>query len=147
MKDFKLSDYRADVERLITYVSWFESKRGNKVSKLYDDNDLSRTTISFPVYDTMLLNFVNDAEKTGLIDRNYAYGYSKYGIRSVADEHRVISEATVPDAGALSAILSKYVLGGMTKGVVWQTAVEEGIFYEILVKLKELLAIWDAPLA
>lgn len=144
MKEVNLSEHRAEVERLLTYVPWLESKAGNNVSKLYDGD---RTTLPFPVYESMLLNFVNEASRTTLMDKNYAYAYSGYGIRTIDDEKRAIDEATVKDAEVLCGILSKYVMGGVTKGVLWSQAVEYGIFLDILLKMKELLAIWDAPLA
>lgn len=144
MKEVNLSEHRAEVERLLTYVPWLESKVGNNVSKLYEGD---QTTLKFPVYETMLLNFVNEASRTTLMDKNYAYAYSGYSIRTVEDEKRAISEATVKDAEVLCGILSKYVMGGMTKGVLWSQAVENGIFLEILLKMKSLLIIWDAPLA
>ena len=40
-----------------------------------------------------------------------------------------------------------YVLGGMTKGMLWSEAVENGTFLKCLQKLKEVLNVWDAPLA
>ena len=147
MKELKLSDYRADVDKLIVYIPWLESKVGNTVSHIYNDNDLSSSTVTFPVYDSTLLSFVNEASKTGLMDTNYMYAYSEYSLRDHDDERRAISEATVKDGALLSGILSKYVLGGMTRGTVWTEAVKEGIFLEVLKKMKQLLEIWDKPLA
>lgn len=147
MKEVNLSEYRADVDRLLTYLPWFESKVGTRVSRLYDGDAGQQTSLSFPVYETMLINFVKEASKTALMDKNYVYAYSGYNIRTVEDEKKAIEEATVKDAAVLCGILSKYVLGGMTKGVLWNQAVENGIFLDILKKMKSLLAIWDAPLA
>lgn len=145
MKEFDLMAVKGDVERLLTYVPWLESKVGATVSKMYDDGTLTKT-IAFPVYDTMLLNFVNDAGKTGLMDKNYIYAYSGYSLRSHADEKRAIENAGVKDGALLCGILSKYVLGGMTKGKLWTEAVENGIFLDVLLKMKKLLEIWDGPL-
>ena len=44
-------------------------------------------------------------------------------------------------------IMAKYVLGGMTKGKLWSEAVENGVFLQALLKIKELLEVWDKPLA
>lgn len=142
MKEVKLTDYRNDVERLLSYIPWLEQKAGESVSKMYD-----KSTLSFPVYDTMLMNFVNDASKTDLMDKNYVYAYSKKFIRTVEDEKKAIEEATMQDGDILLGILSKYVLGGRVKGVLWTQAVEQGIFLAILKKLKDLLDFWDGPLA
>lgn len=145
--EIKLTDYREDVERLITYISWFEKKAGEKVSKIYDDNGISTASVAFPVYETMLLNFVNDAKKTHFMDENYVYVYSHRGLHSAEDEKKAIEDAELKDADVLCGILSRYVLGGQTKGSVWTEAVENGVFLAVLQKMKKLLAIWDAPLA
>ncbi len=147
MKEFNLYDYKGDIERLITYIPWFEKKAGEKVSRMYDDNNLSGSSLTFPVYETMLLNFVNDASKSSLMDSNYVYAYSSYRIRTVEDEKKAIEQADLKTCEVLISILSKYVLGGMTKGALWTTAVEEGIFLAILKRFKNLLDIWDKPLA
>lgn len=147
MKEVNLSEHRADVERLLNYLPWLESKEGSSVSRIYDGDGSQKTSLSFPVYETMLMNFVNEASKTSLMDKNYAYAYSGYSIRTVEDEKEAIEAATVKDAEVLCGILSKYVMGGMTKGVLWNQAVENGVFLAILRKMKKLLDIWDAPLA
>lgn len=147
MKDCKLTDYREDIEKLLTYIPWLESKSGEAVSRIYDDNGLSTTTVPFPVYDSMLLNFVNEAAKTSLMDENYVYAYSGYNIKDIEDEKQAIMDAKTTDSGLLLGILSKYVLSGMRRGTVWSTAVSEGIFLLLLKKMKELLEIYDAPLA
>jgi len=147
MEDFKLSEHRAEVDRLITYIPWLESKVGAQVSSTYSDNGIGQTSIAFPVYDAMLLNFVNEASKTGLMNKNYVYAYSSYGIRTIEDEKKAIMNAGVTDSVVLVGILSKYVLGGVTKGRVWTTAVTEGIFLLILKQMKKILEIWDRPLA
>lgn len=147
MKEVNLSEHRADVERLLTYLNWLESKEGQNVSRYYEGEAGQKTSLGFPVYETMLLNFVNEASKTSLMDTNYVYAYSGYNIRTVEDEKRAIEEATVTDGVVLCGILSRYVLGGVTKGTLWTQAVEEGIFLAVLRKMKSLLDIWDAPLA
>lgn len=145
MREINLLEFRDDVKKLNRYAEWLESKRGIKVSKIYDDNSLSASTVSFPVYENTLLNFVNEASKTGLMDTNYQYVYSELAIRNHEDERRVIAEANIKNANVLCGILSKYVLGGMTKGILWNEAVEEGIFFLAVVKMKELLEMWDKP--
>ena len=52
---------------------------------------------------------------------------------------------TIRNVEVLTAILSNYICGGMTKGWLWPKAVEEGIFLEILLKFKELFTKWDQP--
>lgn len=147
MRDIKLTDYREDIDKLLLYLPWLETKAGTNVSRIYSDNNLSANSVPFPVYDSTLLSFVNEAAETGLMDENYAYAYTNYAIRDIADEKEAINNAGVTDGALLCGILSKYVLTGMRRGTVWSTAVTEGIFLLILKRMKVLLEIWDAPLA
>ena len=39
--------------------------------------------------------------------------------------------------------LSKYVLGGRTKGNLWSEAVSEQIFYLVLKQMQEIIEFWD----
>ena len=43
--------------------------------------------------------------------------------------------------------MAKYVLGGMIRGNLWTDAIENGIFLEALLKIRELLEVHDRPLA
>lgn len=147
MKEVNLLDYRADVELLVTYIPWLESKVGQVVSKAYEGDETAKSTFSFPVYDTMLLNFVNDASRTGLMDDNYSYTYSQYFIKNHEDELKAIEGADIKHVDILCGILSKYVKGGMTKGALWTQAVEEGTFLEVVKKLRSLSELWDKPFA
>lgn len=147
MEEFKLGEHRADVERLLTYIPWLESKVGTSVSSYYEGNDIKSNSFTFPVYETMLLNFVNEASKTSLMDSNYIYAYSGRNLKTPEDEKAAIEKAGLTDGNLLVGILSRYVLGGVTKGRLWTEAVEEGIFLAVLKQMKKLLEIWDKPLA
>ena len=46
----------------------------------------------------------------------------------------------------LKGILSKYILGGMTKGQVWSEGVSNGSILKVLLKMKEILEYWDKPI-
>lgn len=147
MNEINLNEHKEEIERLIKYIPWLESKQGEIVSRIYSDNNLGGTSVTFPVYDGTLMSFVKEASETGLMFENYLYVYSALAIRSVADEKKAIEEAGVKDGKVLCGILSKYIKGGMTRGSVWTEAVKEGIFVLVLKKMKQLLEIWDAPLA
>ncbi|MCI9315372.1 MAG: hypothetical protein HFI57_10410 [Lachnospiraceae bacterium] len=87
-----------------------------------------------------------DVQRTGLLDRNYPYIYSRYRFRSVQDELKAIDRAGIRDMDILKGILSKYVLGGMTKGRMWTEAVYNRIFLNVIRKMKENLEFWDRPM-
>lgn len=131
--------YTGMVEPLFAYIPWLEEKAGTKGGTIYNRDGLSSHSLAFPVYDATLLNFVNTVSKTEMMNRNYAYVYSWNRLRSAEDEIQFIRRAGLYEIDVLFGILSRYVLGGMTKGNLWSRAVEKGIFLEFLLKMKELL--------
>lgn len=140
-----VNEYRADVEKLARYLPWLESKRGKSVQQSYSGSGIEEHSISFPVYDGTLMNFVKEAQRTKLMDRNYRYIYSRHRIRIVEDELRAIKRADIKEMDVLKGILSRYVMEGMTKGRRWSEAVENGIFLDVVRKMKENLDFWDHP--
>lgn len=135
--------YKTDVERLVPYLSWLEQKAGQQVAQSYHGQDIEKHSVTFPVYDSTLLRFVQEIKKTKFFDKNYVYVYSRFQIRSERDEKRVIERAQLQDIGALGGILSKYVIKGTTKGTVWQEGVRNGVLYGTVKKMKELMDFWD----
>lgn len=135
------------LEPLFAYIPYLKSKEGFKTRTLLEGDAAPTNSVPVPVYDSQVLAFVKEAQKTGLMDRNYVYPYSKMGIRSQKDERLAISDAKFTDIDGVIAIMAKYVIMGMTKGVMWSEAVEEGIWLHCLLKLKDLLEIYDHPLA
>lgn len=141
-----LAKYSPEVQKLIKYIPWLQSKVGNSVSSTYTGDGLAAHSITFPVYDSTLLSFVKEAKKSPLMDRNYAYVYTRNGISTAKDERNMIAHVRLQDMHILWGIMSKYVLGGMTKSVMWAQGVEEGIFLQLLLKMKELIEFNEGPL-
>lgn len=149
MEDIKgteeiINTYREDVAKLSRYIPWLETKSGSDVVSSYR---AEQSTFSFPVYDGTLMSFVKEAQATKLMNRNYRYTYSRNHIKAAKDELGIIRTASIKEFGVLCDILSKYVLGGMTRAQVWREGIENRIFLEALVKLKELIEFWDKPFA
>lgn len=142
-----VKEYREQVEPLLKYIPWLQNKQGAKASSTYTGDGLSEHSVPVPVYDGTLMNFVKDVQRTKLLDRNYVYVYSRLRIRTVEDEKNLIASATLREMDVLTGILAKYVMGGMTKAALWPEAVENGIFLQLLLKMKEILEFWDQPLA
>ncbi len=141
-QDEKLStrirnEYMADVERLSKYMNWIEKKSGKKVSSFYDGEE-GQKLIQIPVYDSTLLAFVKEARKTNLMDRNYRYTYTRYKIKSVDDELRLLRHARLKDIDLFKGILSSYVMRGQSKGSVWSDAMEQGVFLELMRRMTAL---------
>ena len=142
-----MQKYRGKSENLLRYIPYFEQKLGQKNYDIYEADGEIKNSVSIPVYDSTLLAFVKEVQKTGLVDRNYVYVLSNYGIRRAQDELPTVARAEFKDIGVIYAVMAKYVLGGMTKGMMWSQAVEKGIFLECLKRLKTVLNVWEHPLA
>lgn len=139
--------YKPDVQRLICYLPWLQEKAGKNVSETFEGSGIKEHSVTFPVYDGTLMNFVKDVQRTQLLDRNYVYVYSRGQIRSAEDEKRVIRQCGITQMQTLEGILSKYILGGMTKGRMWSEGVQNGVLLEVVLKMKENIEFWDKPMA
>ena len=141
-----MKKYRDISQSLLRYITYFEQKKGQKNYQIYQ-GEQNTNSVAIPVYESTLLSFVKEVQRTGLVDRNYVYALSRNGIRTHEDEMRALDRVEFKDIELIYAIMAKYVLGGMTKGMLWSEAVENGTFLKCLQKLKEVLNVWDAPLA
>lgn len=141
-----VNTYKPDVQKLIRYLPWLEEKAGSSVQETFDGSGIRESSITFPVYDGTLMNFIREVQRTGLLDRNYPYIYSRLRIRTVKDELKAIEHADIREMDVLKGIMSKYVLGGMTKGRLWGEAVHNRIFLNIVRKMKANLEFWDRPM-
>ncbi len=141
-----MKKYRDISQNLLRYIPYFEQKKGQKNYQIYQ-GEQNTNSVAIPVYESTLLSFVKEVQRTGLVDRNYVYALSRNGIRTHEDEMRALDRVEFKDIELIYAIMAKYVLGGMTKGMLWSEAVENGTFLKCLQKLKEVLNVWDAPLA
>lgn len=140
-----LEGYRETLRPFLRYLQWFESNAGKAGGSWRKEQGAGGRSIGIPVYDATLLNFVKEASASPLMDRNYPYTYSRGRIRDHEDERKAIAAADLKDWDVLRGILSKYVLGGMTKSTLWIQGMQENIFLLVLKKMKEILEHWDKP--
>lgn len=142
-----VAEYRADIAKLAKYIPWLETKSGKDVASTFSGEGIAEHSVSIPVYDGTLMAFIKEAKKTGLMNRNYVYTYSRNHLQTVQDEQYFIEKATIRNMRELGDILSRYVLLGMTKSVMWREGVENRIFLDVITKMKDLIEFWDKPLA
>jgi hypothetical protein len=133
--------YKDDVIKLLKYLPWLESVSGGTTSDIYSGEGIEKSSMAVPVYDSRLLAFIKETKTTDFINRNYVYTYSKYRIRTDADEKRIIEHCSLQDISVLGDILSKYVIKGDVRGAVWSEGVQNGVYLALLYKLKELMEI------
>ncbi|MCM1112382.1 MAG: hypothetical protein NC399_03910 [Muribaculum sp.] len=142
----QLQEYKKMLMPLLRYLPWLEKSAGTSASRTYNGAEMGERVMGFPVYDSTLLGFVREAGKTAFMDRNYRYVYTRNHIRDHEDERRIIQSAEWKDWGILCGILSKYVLGGQTKGTLWSEAVQERIFYLVIKRMCDIIEFWDKPM-
>ena len=135
--------YKEDAMKLFRYLSWLESKMGQKTSTVYGADGIATNSIPFPVYDSTLLSFIKEADKTCFMDRNYVYVYTRNRLKNYRDELRLIEKATIRDMDKMAGILSHYVLGGKRKASLWSEGVTTGVYASVLKKMKDLIEFWD----
>ena len=139
-------EYKQAVAPLLRYLPWFMKNEGQPASTNYQGDGLPGHSMHFPIYDSTLMSFVKEASASVLMDRNYSYVYTRNRIQSHDDERRIIAAAELKDWDILRGILSKYVLGGRTKAVLWSQAVQENIFALVLERMRKIIEYWDKPL-
>lgn len=137
-----LNMYRDDVEKLAQYLSWLEDKSGKMISQLYSEDGIGTTSVTFPIYDSMLMEFIKTAEGTIFMDRNYKYVYSRNRIKTTEDALKYIENANILQMDQLGGILSYYVLGGRQRAKLWSEGMDATVFYHLVKKAKELIDFW-----
>lgn len=138
--------YKEALTPFLKYLSWFEEHAGKPTGSSYNGSMDGNNTMSFPIYDSELLNFVKEMNKSSFMDRNYAYIYSRKHLKTPEDERKAIKAASIQDWDLLCGILSKYVIGGNTRSQLWTQAVKENIFLAVLQKMQEIVEYWDKRL-
>lgn len=138
LKEEIVEQYRDDLVKLLKYLPFLESRGGGDVQQYYEGEG-EHTVIPVPVYDSTLLGFVKEAKATKFMNRNYPYAYRKWRMPDAAAERDAMEKATLMDIDLFRGVLSRYVLEGQRKSVMWTAAVEERIFVTALNRLKKLI--------
>lgn len=139
-------EYKQMVVPLLKYQPWFEKNAGQAGNSYYSGPEFNEHSMTIPVYDSNLMSFVKEASASPLMDRNYPYTYSRNHINTPEDERKLIARAGIKEWNLLRGILSRYVLGGRTKSVLWSQGVRENIFYLVLKQMVQIIEYWDQPL-
>lgn len=141
-----VENFKPTIEFLARYIPWLEKQTGKTVTGSYRGDGQVKQSFSIPVYDSTLLAFIKDVSKTNYIDKNYQYVYSRNHIKTFEDEWKAIENTDIMHMEILCGIMSRYILGGMTKSIFWKNGIEYEIFLRVLKKTKEIIEFWDKPL-
>lgn len=145
-KDEIKAIYEGDVQKLLRYLMWLQKVSGTVTLDIYKGEGIESTSVSFPVYDSNLLAFIKEIKGSVFMNKNCVYTYSKYRLRTAADELSLIERSTIQDVKVVGDILSNYAIKGTVKGAVWSDGVKNGVYLAAVQKLKELMEI-RKPLA
>ena len=141
----QMNKHRQEIEPLVKYLPWLEQASPSSASTIYRGDGLdSKTSLAFPVYDSTLMSFIKVATNSPLMDRNYPYVYTRRVINGPEDERKIIESADYKEWGTICGILSKYVLGGRTRAVLWSQGVSERIFYLCINRMLQIVTEWNA---
>ena len=132
-----IEEYKDDLTKLLRYLPFMEKKSGKDVQSFYE-GDGENKVIPVPVYDSTLLGFVKEVKTTKFINKNYPYIYRRWRIPTPKEERVAMETATIRDIELFRGIISKYVLEGQTRSVMWTRAVEERIFVTALSRLRSM---------
>ena len=91
-----MKKYRDISQSLLRYIPYFEQKKGQKNYQIYQ-GEQNTNSVAIPVYESTLLSFVKEVQRTGLVDRNYVYALSRNGIRTHEDEMRALDRVEFKD--------------------------------------------------
>ena len=142
-----IAEFHEVVEPLLAYLPWLEQHAGESGSAIYGEQGISEHSLSFPVYDPTLMRFVKEASKTGLMDRNYRYVYSRNHIQSHEDERALILKTSWRSWEQLKGVLSFYVLGGRVKASLWSEGVKANVYLMVLKRMQEIAGSLEARLS
>ena len=137
-RDKIIQDYHDSVEPLLTYLPWIRQHAGESAIKIYGEQGIAEHSLSFPVFDPTLMQFVREAGKSSLMDRNYRYVYSRNRLCSHDDERKLIARANWRTWDHLKGIFSWYILGGRVKAAVWSEGMREDIYGLVLEKMRDI---------
>lgn len=140
-----MEEYKEAAGPLMKYLPWLEQNAGKAGNSFYKGPEFTEHSMAIPVFDSNLMSFVKEAGNSPLMDRNYPYTYTRNRIKTHDDERKIITRAGIRDWNILKGILSKYVLGGRTKGLLWSEGLQENIFYLILKQMQQIIEYWDKP--
>lgn len=124
-------------QNLLKYKNYFENITIDKVCCWGggEKNSDGVLTIPYPIYDRKLIEFIDEAYKTDLIDHNY--------LQTIESKKSLPSKEPIDfiadcDFELLKATLTFYIRGERFCSGFWVSVVKKKVFYKILVRLAEL---------
>lgn len=135
---FNLDLTRKAIRKLSAFIPYFETATGESVCHWGGGEKLGEKhyTMSYPVYDRTLDEFIQKFYKTNLICYDYLNIIDSKGLEMTSKINNAIDDA---DIQLLKAIFTGYVRQERFCDGLWADAVEDKVFLKILNRFNELL--------
>jgi hypothetical protein len=137
-----LEKYRDDAALLMKYVPYLKKKLGEYKPQLHKVEGEDNRNIMIPIFDSTLLQMAEEVGNLQFMNENYAYVYKKYRMTDSNDELYQINKAGIQNMDLLWGILSKYILKGRVKGLIWQEGVANGVMLAAIQKMNDIILFW-----
>lgn len=126
------------IEKLSYFIPYFETATGESVCHWSGGKKLGENqfTVSYPIYDDTLVEFIEEFYKTNLISYGYLDTTRNRGLRDMGEMNNAIEEA---DLELLKAIFTGYIRQERFCDGLWAKAVEDKVFLRTLKRFNELL--------
>ena len=131
---------KSDIERLCTYIPYFEAATKESVCKWGGGGKIGDNLyeMSYPYYDETLIEFTEDVYKSSLMCKDYL---DIINLHSLYDDDKMITALDNDDLVITSAILTFYIRQERFCDGLWAVAVDKKIFLKILKRLKKAIDI------
>ena len=129
---------RKSIEKLTTYIPYFEDATEESVCKWSKSEKVGDNTytMSYPIYEDTLIEFIDEFHKTNLMIYNYLDTINKRGINGMDEMAESIADG---DIELIRAILTGYVRQERFGDGLWADAVRDKVFLKILKRLDEII--------
>ena len=129
---------RTGFEKISKYIPYFETADAVvacrwKKSRKMEDGSFS---MPYPVYENELLQFIDDASNSGLLDYAYIDTIKKHGYEL---NNSVANAIEIADIELAKAILTSYIRQERFCSGLWGRAVKDGVFLALLKRIRHLL--------
>ena len=111
-----------------------------------EELEITNITASKDLFNAIAAQTGSTQKAAGEFYDGFKNAIKEVSLKTDQDELRCIANARIVDMFLLKGILSKYVLRGMTKAVLWSEGVENGVLLAVLYKLRELMEFYEGPL-
>lgn len=136
---FHKSLIKQSIDKLLEFIPYFENVNGKNVCSWGGGKELgeNRFSMAYPVYEQTLKNFSQAVYSSNLICYNYLEVIEKYGLHGIDEMNKAIEQS---DLELILAILTGYIRKERFCDGLWESAVKDNIFLNILKRLEKLMS-------